>query len=164
MSSVGALDYESLCNRGDILFGRGGDKTMTDIDYLEELMNSSNAGYGDVVNEYNFGIGDVVLDVDKSSNNSEIYESITDDNSQTFNEFVESNAFMNALNDDNAADTVHFTVPEMYSASDGAGRSVVVNCNSNNEINAQGADVETVLTVFSDRLAEAITLAAEGIR
>ena len=40
---------------------------------------------------------------------------------------------------------------------------VTVNFNAFNEFNSSGADVDSVMTAFSERLAEAVSMAAEGL-
>lgn len=124
-----------------------------DIDYFERLMNYDAAPNVQCMNDsYNFNVGDVILDVEKNSHYSESVENMNRtfdcseiDNRQLINdERYESSAIDN-------------------SRTSSKNNVVTVNFNAYNEIHSPSTDVDTVMTTFGEKLAEAVTLAAEGI-
>ena len=131
-------------------------------DYFEALQNSdgyrNDAGiaYGD---NYNFNVGDIMLDIDRYSDfsNTSIDESHSYADSRQ-DIFETTNIVNNAGNDGSDAGKAGAVIP--------FGAGVTVNFNAYNEVRSvtePSSDIGNIMTQFSERLAEAVALAAEGV-
>ena len=136
---------------------------MTDINYLESQMNcDSVGGLGSVpysTDSYHFNVGDVILDIEKNSHISEMNDntSIVDNVSAIDNRQF-NNSEQNFQNESNSVGNLRAD-----GAASAVSGGVTVNFNAYNEIHSPDTDVGSVMTTFSEKLAEAVALAAEGI-
>jgi len=153
-----------------------------DIDYFEGMMNESydvvdNAQF---MNNYSFNIGDIIVDIDKESsfieetnvfdesniNSGKVYCDNSSVNSELIHleqvhceetqSFIDNSQVFEKLNS-----FVDNTVVD-YSKQSGG---VTVNFNAYNEIRSSGSDndVDSIITAFGEKLAQAVASASEGV-
>ena len=146
---------------------------MTDIENLEKLEALANSRYEEInsaqsmVDNYNLDVGGIVIDIEKTSISDESSHMV--DNTQNLVE--EMNSSQSAFNEshhfiDNSSEFINSVAN--YSAKNesptmNAG-GVTVNLNAYNEIHSSGGDVDSMMKNFGEKIAEAVALAAEGVR
>lgn len=152
--------------------------TGFDIDYFEGIMNCDAGGSVNYAfDSYNFNVGDIVVDVDKNTDFNETYENnntniaedfLTVDNSRVINERYEMNTVDSPriFPEETRVNAADCSRPNnSYDSGGGkpASPEITVNFNAYNEIHSPGTDVDSVMSAFGEKLAEAVSLAAERI-